>query len=160
VRTQGHGILKQGRANISCAPSYISVHAHVLLLDCVREMIIFTRNVLAVQPNPHPSQHIFMPQLGRYFVSNMYIYYMRHPGANVRWCYSHYKYTFSSSPAIPGTSLFPIMRDENRKSGLTTVLVWLKYMIVEIFRQIGQGLNDVLPEVPKFPSIRTLYSNK
>ena len=57
---------------------------------------------------PHSSQHIFPPQLSRFFVSNMYIRYLRHPGANVRWCYSHCKYIFSSSFACKGVHTLSI----------------------------------------------------
>ena len=41
-------------ANMSCAPSPTSVYAHVLLVDCVREMMRFTSNVLAVQSDSPP----------------------------------------------------------------------------------------------------------
>ena len=81
----------------------------------------------------------------------MYIRYLRHPGANVRWCYSHYKYIFSSSFAIGGISLFPVKGDENGKSDITTVRAGIKYIIVESFRQISQGLNNVLPEGAQVP---------
>jgi len=40
---------------------------------------------------------------------------------------------FSSSLAVPGISLFMIKGDEIGKSGLTTVLAWVKYIIVESF---------------------------
>ena len=33
---------------ISCAPSYMSVFAHVLILECVQKMIVFIGDVLAV----------------------------------------------------------------------------------------------------------------
>jgi hypothetical protein len=48
------GIIEAVHANINCAPSFVSAYAHVLLLDCVREMIRLTSNVLAVQSDPPP----------------------------------------------------------------------------------------------------------
>jgi hypothetical protein len=72
----------------------------------------------------------------------------------------HYKYIFTSSLAVPGISLFPIKGDKNGISDLTTVRAWVKYIIVENFRQISQGLNDVLPEGAVVPPIHTPYSNK
>ena len=59
VRTQGHGILEPYRANISCAQSFMSVYEHFLLLDCVRQMIIFTSNVFAVQSDPPTPPSIY-----------------------------------------------------------------------------------------------------
>ena len=44
--------------------------------------------------------------------------------------------TFSSL-AISCISLFPIKEDENGTPGLTAILMRVKYIIVEIFRQIG-----------------------
>ena len=37
---------------------------------------------------------------------------------------------------------------ENRKSGIMTVHIGVKYIIVVIYRLIGPGMNKVLPEVP------------
>ncbi len=45
-----------------------------------------------------------------------------------------------------GISVFLIKGDKNGKSGHTTIRAWIKYNIVEIFRQIGLGLNNVLAE--------------
>ncbi len=82
------------------------------------------------------------------FVSNIYTHYLWRCSANVRRRYSHSKYIFSSSFAVAGISLFPIKGGEKGKSGLTTIRAWVKYLIVEIFRQIGWGSNNinVLPE--------------
>src|ERR1700730_15893822 len=107
---------------------------------------------------PYPSQHIFPPQSSRVFVSNTHIYYLRCPGANVQWGYSHSKCTFSSSLAISGIS--PIKGDEIGKSGFTAIHGLIKYIIVENFRLIGRGINNVLPQVPKFTPIHTPYSSK
>ena len=74
----------------------------------------------------------------------MCICYLRPPGANVRWYYSYSKHMFSSSLAISGISLFDIKDNENGKSDFTTVLAWVKYIIVEILRRIGRGLYNVL----------------
>ena len=46
--------------------------------------------------------------------------------------------------AVAGISLFLIKGDENEKSGRTTIRTWIKYIIVEIFRKISRGLNNVL----------------
>ena len=46
------GIIEAVHANISCAPSFVGAYAHVLLLDCVREMNKFTSNMFAVQSDP------------------------------------------------------------------------------------------------------------
>ena len=54
MRAQDPGIIEAVHANISDAPSFVSVCAHILLLDCVREVIRFTNNVLAVQSDPPP----------------------------------------------------------------------------------------------------------
>ena len=54
MRAQDLGIIELLHANISCAPSFVSVYTHVLLLDYVQEMIIFTSNALAVQSDPPP----------------------------------------------------------------------------------------------------------
>ena len=48
--------------------------------------------------------------------------------------------------AVAGISLFLMKGDENGKSGHTTIRAWIKYIIVEIFRQISRGLNNVLTE--------------
>ena len=45
-----------------------------------------------------------------------------------------------------GISIFLIKGDKNGKSGRTTIRAWIKYIIVEIFSQIGGGLNNVLAE--------------
>jgi len=95
VRAEDHGIVGPLHANISCAPSFMSVFAHFLLLDYVQEMIVFMSNALLVLLNQAPP-------------------------------------------------LFPIKGDENGKSGRTTIRAWIKYIIVEIFGQIGRGLNNVL----------------
>ena len=76
----------------------------------------------------------------------MYIRYLRHPGANVRWCYSHCKYIFSSSFAVAGISLFSIKVDKNGGSDIRTVRARVEYITVESFGPIGRGLNNVLPE--------------
>ncbi len=39
VRAEDHGIVEPLHANISCAPSFMSVFAHFLLLDYVQEVI-------------------------------------------------------------------------------------------------------------------------
>jgi hypothetical protein len=107
---------------------------------------------LLLNQTRHPSQHIFPPQLSLYFVSNMYICYLRHPGVNVRWRYSHSKYTFSSSLAVLGISLFPIKGDENGGSDVIIVRACVNCIMVGSFRRIGRGLNNLLPpRVPKFP---------
>ena len=136
----------------------MNVYARVLLFECVQKVIVFMGNALAVQSNPpHPSRHIFPPQLSRLFVSNMYICNLRHSGANVRWWYSHSKCNFSSSLAGLGMSLFRVKGGKNGRSGITTVLVLVKYIMAENFRQIGRGLNNVLLEAPQVPPIRTPY---
>jgi len=48
--------------------------------------------------------------------------------------------------AVADTSLFLIKGAKNGKSGGSTICAWIKYIIVEIFKQIGQGLNNVLAE--------------
>ena len=109
---------------------------------------------LLLNQKPHPSHHIFPPQFSLYFVSNMYICYLRHPGVNVRWRYSHSKYTFSSSLAVLGISLFPIKGDENGGSDVIIVGACVNCIIVGSFRQIGRGLSNLLPEgaqVPLYP---------
>lgn len=59
MNAEDPGIIEPLCANISCAPSHTSVYAYVLLLDCVREMMRFTSNALAVSIRlPHPSQNI------------------------------------------------------------------------------------------------------
>jgi hypothetical protein len=45
VRAEDHGIVERLHANISCAPSFMSVFAHFLLLDYVQEVIAFSSNV-------------------------------------------------------------------------------------------------------------------
>ena len=149
MRAQGLGILEPERTNICCAPSFVSVYAHLLLLDCVQQVIIFMSNVLAVQSDSPTPPTIYYRHNWAVILSLiciMYICYLRPPGADVRWCYSHSKHTFSSSLAIPGISLFPIKGDENGKSDLTTIRASVKYIIVGNFRRIGRGLNSVLPE--------------
>jgi len=136
----------------------MSVYAHVLLFECVQKVIVFMGNALAVQSNPlHPSRHIFPRQLSRPFVSNMYICYLRHSGANVRRWYLHSKCNFSSSLAVPGISLFRVKGAKNGGSDLTTIRARVKYIVVGNFRQIGRGLNNVLLEPPQVPPIRTPY---
>jgi hypothetical protein len=66
----------------------------------------------------------------------------------------------SSSLAVPGISLFPIKGDENGESGLTTVHAWVKYVVMEIFRLVDEGLNNVLRRVPSSPPILAPYLNK
>ena len=133
----------------------MSVYVHILILECVQKVIVFMGNALGVQSNPpHPSQDIFPLQLSRSFVSNMYMCYLRHSGANVRGWYLHSKCNFSSSLAVPGISLFSIKADENGRSALTAVRAWVTYIIVESLRQIGRGLSDVLPggaQIPPHP---------
>ena len=155
MRAQDLSIIEPLSANISCVPSSMSVYVHVFILDCVREMIIFSSNVLAVEPDPPPPPSIFLPQLSRHVVSNMYICHLRHHRANFRWYYSHSKHTLSSSLAIPGISLFPIKGDKNGELSLTTVRTWVKYIVVQIFRVIYRGLINVLPEGVLVPPIHT-----
>jgi hypothetical protein len=45
--------------------------------------------------------------------------------------------------AVASIFLFLIKGGENGKLGHTTFRVWIKYIIIEIFRQIGRGLNNV-----------------
>ena len=52
MRAQGPSVLEPERTNIYCAPSYVSVYTHILILDCVQQVIIFMSNVLAVQSDP------------------------------------------------------------------------------------------------------------
>ena len=52
MRAQGTGVLEPECTNIYCAPLSVSVYAHVLLLDCVQQVIIFMSNALAVQSDP------------------------------------------------------------------------------------------------------------
>jgi hypothetical protein len=66
----------------------------------------------------------------------------------------------SSSLAVPGISLFPIKGDENGESGLTTVHAWVRCVVMEIFRLIDEGLNNVLLEGALVPSILAPYLNK
>ncbi len=44
VRAEDHGIIDPLHANISCAPSFMGVFVHFLLLDYVQEVIVFTSN--------------------------------------------------------------------------------------------------------------------
>ena len=96
----------------------------------------------------HPSQH--------YFCHNRAIFcawfcYLRRPGATIRWCYSHYKCTFSSSHAVPWHIPLSYKGEENGESGFTTILALVIYIIVETLRQIGRGLNNVLLEHVQVP---------
>ena len=54
MRADNPGIIEPLHANIGFAPSYIIVYAHILILDCVREMMRFTSDALAVQSDSLP----------------------------------------------------------------------------------------------------------
>ena len=74
MRAEDLGIIEPLRANISCTKSYMSVYAHVLIFNCVREMIIFTSNALAVQSDtPTPPSTYFHHNIAK-FLSLICIY--------------------------------------------------------------------------------------
>ena len=77
VRAEDHGIFEPLHANISCAPSFMSVFAHFLLLDYVQEVIAFSSNALVAQSGSPTSKHIFPLQFSRFF-ANIYLHYVRH----------------------------------------------------------------------------------
>ena len=99
---------------------------------------------LLLNQTPPPLPANISTQLSRAFVSNIYICYMRCPGANVRRHYLHSKYTSPPHLPYPAYPLLSIKGDENGKSDGTTVCAWVKYVIVEILRLISRGLNNVL----------------
>ena|ERR1700733_15671227 len=99
MRAQDPGTLELVCTNSYCMPSYISVYVHLLILDCVQQVIIFMSNVLAVQSDPPTPPSIYYHHNCAVLLSPIYICYLRHPGANVQWCYSHSKYP--SPPHLP-----------------------------------------------------------
>ena len=143
--------------NISCAPLYTSVFAHIVILDYVHEVIRFRSNAPAAQW-VIPTLPAYIPATIKPAFCAYRIYWLSAtPQSNIRRCYLHYKYMFSSSLAISGISLFPIKEDENGKSGHINICAWVKGVMVESFKQIDRGLN-VLPKAAKFiPPIRTPY---
>ena len=72
MRAQGPDILEAEHANISCAPSYMSVYAHFLLL--VQEVIIFVSNALGVQSDPPTPPSIYFCRNRADFLSPICIY--------------------------------------------------------------------------------------